>query len=176
MYRPKTFNMEELKIPKERISMLGGVRGSTKRKIQKLTDTKITGNSEMGDVLIEGDSLNCFNCLNVIKAIARGFNPDIALKLLNEDFRLEVIPLDEFARNKKDLIRIRSRLIGTKGKARENLEGISKANIEIYGKTVAIIGEIDGILVAKQGITNLLHGSKHGNVYAYMEKQKLRYK
>src|SRR3989344_9145859 len=150
MYRPKTFNMEELKIPKERISMLGGVRGSTKRKIQKLTDTKITVNSEMGDVLIEGDSLNCFNCLNVIKAIARGFNPDIALKLLNEDFRLEVIPLDEFARNKNDIIRLKSRLIGTEGRARTHIEELTNTNIAVYGKTVCIIGNVDDVFIARQ--------------------------
>ena len=53
--------MEELKIPKERISMLLGTRGAIKRKIERLTQTRITVNSEMGDVMIDGDSVNCFN-------------------------------------------------------------------------------------------------------------------
>jgi ribosomal RNA assembly protein len=164
--------MEELKIPKERISMLVGTKGTTKKKIEQLTNTKVKVISETGDVIIEGESLNAFNCLNIIKAVGRGFNPEIAMKLINEDFILEVISIDDFARSKKDLIRIRARLIGTKGKARENMENISKTDIRVYGRTISIIGKIDDVFVAKQGIVNLLQGSKHGNVYAYMEKQK----
>ena len=166
--------MEQLKIPKERIPMLVGIKGATKRKIQKLTNTTLKINSENGDVFIEGESIDIFNCLNVVKAIGRGFNPDIALKLLNEDYTLEIIPVEEFSRNKKGLIRIRSRLIGTEGKARDTLEKMTDTNIVVYGKTVGIIGKIEDVMVARQGIINLLHGSKHGNVYSYIEKQKLK--
>src|SRR3989344_2896834 len=102
--------MEQLKIPKERIPMLVGTKGVTKRKIQKLTNTKIRVNSELGDVFIEGESMDVFNSLNIIKAIGRGFNPDIALKLLSEDYVLEVIPIEDFSRNKKDLIRISKKI------------------------------------------------------------------
>ena len=166
--------MEQLKIPKQRIPMLVGTKGATKRKIQKLTNTKIKVNSEDGDVFIEGEAINQFNCLNIIKAIGRGFNPDIALKLLNEDYTLEIVPIEEFSRNKRDLIRIRSRLIGTEGKARTNIETMTDTNIVIYGKTVGIIGKVVDVMLARQGIINLLQGSKHGNVYSYIEKQKLK--
>ena len=164
--------MEQLKIPKERISVIIGVKGSTKRKIQKLTNTTLKINSEIGDVFIDGESINVFNCLNIIKAIARGFNPDVALKLLNEDYSFEIIPIEEFSRNKKDLVRIRSRLIGTEGKARKSIEQLTGTDIMIYGKTVCIIGKIENVLLARHGIINLLQGSKHGNVYSYLEKQK----
>ena len=164
--------MEQLKIPKERIPMLVGTKGVTKRKIQKLTNTKIRVNSELGDVFIEGESMDVFNSLNIIKAIGRGFNPDIALKLLSEDYVLEVIPIEDFSRNKKDLIRIRSRLIGTEGKARKSIESLTNTNIVVYGKTVGIIGKIDNVMLARQAIINLSQGSKHGNVYLYLEKQK----
>jgi len=164
--------MEQLKIPKERIPMLVGTKGVTKRKIQKLTNTKIRVNSELGDVFIEGESMDVFNSLNIIKAIGRGFNPDIALKLLSEDYVLEVIPIEDFSRNKKDLIRIRSRLIGTEGKARKSIESLTNTSIVVYGKTVGIIGKIDNVMLARQAIINLSQGSKHGNVYLYLEKQK----
>jgi len=164
--------MEQLKIPKERIPVLIGTEGSTKRKIQKLTNTKIMVNSYEGDVFIEGEAIDVFNCSNVIRAIARGFNPDVAIKLLNEEYALEIISIEEFARNKKDLVRIRSRLIGTEGKARDYIESVTNTNIIIYGKTVSIIGKIEDVLLAKQGLTNLLNGSKHGKVYAYLEKLK----
>ena len=127
---------------------------------------------ELGDVFIEGESMDVFNSLNIIKAIGRGFNPDIALKLLSEDYVLEVIPIEDFSRNKKDLIRIRSRLIGTEGKARKSIESLTNTSIVVYGKTVGIIGKIDNVMLARQAIINLSQGSKHGNVYLYLEKQK----
>lgn len=164
--------MEQLKIPKERISVLIGVKGSIKRKIQRLTKTRLIVNSEEGDIFIEGDSLDVFNCLNVVKAIARGFNPDIALKLLDEDTSIEIISLDEFSRSKKDIIRLKSRLIGTQGRARSHLEELTSTNISVYGKTISIIGRTDDVFIARQGIINLINGSKHGNVYLFIEKQK----
>ena len=164
--------MEQLKIPKERISVLIGVKGSIKRKIQRMTKTRLIVNSEDGDIFIEGDSLDVFNCLNVVKAIARGFNPDIALKLLDEDTSIEIISLDEFSRSKKDMIRLKSRLIGTQGRARSHLEELTSTNISVYGKTISIIGRTDDVFIARQGIINLINGSKHGNVYLFIEKQK----
>ena len=164
--------MEQLKIPKERISVLIGVKGSIKRKIQRMTKTRLIVNSEDGDIFIEGDSLDVFNCLNMVKAIARGFNPDIALKLLDEDTSIEIISLDEFSRSKKDIIRLKSRLIGTQGRARSHLEELTSTNISVYGKTISIIGRTDDVFIARQGIINLINGSKHGNVYLFIEKQK----
>ena len=166
---------DEIRVPKERISVLIGTKGSTKRKIQKLTNTILKINSEEGDVFIEGESLDIFNCLSIIKAIGRGFNPEIALKLLDDDYSFEMINIEEFSRNKKDLIRIKSRLIGTEGRARKHIEELTNTNIVVYGKTVSIIGKIDNISIARQGIINLLQGSKHGNVYLYLEKQKSRH-
>ncbi len=164
--------MEQLKIPKERISILIGSKGSTKRKIQKLTNTILKINSEEGDVFIEGEAIDVFNCLNVVKAIGRGFNPEIALKLIEDDSSLEIIDLDEFSRNKNDLVRIKSRLIGTEGRARKTIEDLAKVDVSVYGKTVGIIGKTDDVIIARHGVINLLAGSKHGNVYSYLEKKK----
>ncbi len=166
--------MEQIKIPKERVPILIGTKGATKRKIQKLTNTKLNIDSETGDVSVEGESMHQFNCLNIIKAIGRGFNPDIALKLLNELYGLEIISIEGFSRNKRDITRIRSRLLGTEGKARKSIESMTNTNIVIYVKTVGIIGKTEDIMLARQGITNLLQGSKHGNVYSYIERQKLK--
>ena len=51
---------EELKIPKERVAVLIGEKGATKRKIQKQTKTKLTITSE-GDITIDSeDNYNVF--------------------------------------------------------------------------------------------------------------------
>ena len=51
---------------------------------------------------------------------------------------------------------------------------MTDTNIVIYGKTVGIIGKITDVMLARQGIINLLQGAKHGNVYSYIEKQKVK--
>ncbi len=162
--------MQELNIPKLRVGVLVGIKGETKKKIEKKTKTKLTISKE-GDVIIEGESIDCFICEKVVKAVGRGFNPIIALKLVNEDYVLEIINITDFAgKSKKKLIRIKARLIGTKGKARIVFENMTNTNIVIYGKTVSIVGKYYDVAFAKQGVEYLLEGAPHGNVYKFLEE------
>lgn len=39
------------------------------------------------------DPLGVWNANHIVKAVARGFNPEVALKLVNDDIYLEVISL-----------------------------------------------------------------------------------
>lgn len=167
---------EELKIPKERIAVLIGERGATKRKIQKLTNTKITVSSQEGDVLIEGeDSYQLYLTKNIIKAIGRGFNPETALKLLKEDFTFDIININEFSgKSKKQEERIKSRVIGKEGKARITLEKMTNTSISIFGKTVGVIGNLEDVYLAKKALDKLLNGSPHSNVYKFIEREKER--
>jgi len=41
----------------------------------------------------------------------------------------------------------------------------------LEGKTVAVIGTHNNVIVTKRAITNLILGSRHGNVYAFIEKE-----
>lgn len=169
---------DELKIPKDRIGVLLGVKGAEKRKLQKKTHVKITVDSQTGDVSIEGeDSVDVFNAKPIIKAIGRGFNPDIAEKLLNEEYCVEIIDIENYCRRtKNDILRVRSRLIGTQGKARMNIERLTRTNIVVYGKTVSIIGKYDDVDVARQAMINLLNGSPHSHVYMFIEGKNRKHK
>jgi ribosomal RNA assembly protein len=165
--------MEQLKIPKERIACLIGIKGNTKKKIEKLTRTRIEINSDEGDIIINSeDPLDSYICKDVVRAIGRGFNPDIALSILKEGNCLEVMEIKEFSRDtRNDIKRLKSRLIGEKGKARREIERISSTNICIYGKTVCIIGKQENVIFARQSIEKLLKGAKHSNVFLYMRKR-----
>lgn len=165
---------ETLKIPKERIAVLLGVKGKTKREIEKQTRTRLKIDSLEGDVLIAGeDSLNVFTTKPVIQAIARGFNPSAALRLLDEENCLEILDITEFSKKSKNRLRVmRARLIGSKGKAKKSIEILTHTDIEVYGKTCSILGLQEDVLLAKQAVINLLQGSKHGNVYAFIDRQK----
>jgi len=166
--------MEIVKIPKERIAVLIGEKGRTKRQIEKETQTKLTIDSKEGSVTIEGkDSYKVYLTTHVIKAISRGFNPDKALNLLNEGYGFEMIVItDIIGKSKNTIQRQKARLIGTKGKARRTLEILTNTEIVVYGKTVFIIGESLNVITAKQAVERLLQGAKHGNVYLWIEKQK----
>ncbi len=166
----------ELKIPKERIPILIGKQGKIKQKIEEETSTKLQIDSEEGDVIISGeDGLKVLLAKKIIQAIARGFNPKIAFNLLEENTYLELVNITEYSKkSQKALFRIRSRAIGTEGRARKNIEKMTNCNISIYGKTVAIIGKSEDINIAKKAMEQLILGSPHSNVYYFIERQKQR--
>ena len=166
--------MDEIRIPKERIAILIGKKGEIKRKISKLTNTKLQINSKEGDIIINGDDgFDIFLAKNIINAIGRGFNPEIALNLLNEENNIEIINIQNYSRKtKNDLKRIKARIIGREGNARKLIEDLADVEISIYGKTISIIGNQINLNIARHAIINLLQGSKHGNVYSYLEKQR----
>lgn len=167
-------NQEEIKIPKDRIPILIGKNGSTRKKIETKSKTKIEVNSETGDVTIKSeDAINCFNTLHVIKAIARGFNPEISLTLLNEENSLEILNIQDYTgKSKKNQMRIKSRAIGSQGKAKEMIEQLTNTQISIYGKTISVIGKVEDVLIARKALESLLNGAPHGNVYRNIEDLK----
>jgi ribosomal RNA assembly protein len=163
----------ELKITKDRIAVLIGTKGQTKRDLEKITGCKIDIDSEEGDVVLLGkDAIELFALREVIKAIARGFNPDIAKQLLKQDYSLEVIPLNEYSREKSHQLRLKGRVIGMDGKSRNTLEELTECYISVYGKTVAIIGAIEMTGLCKRAVESLLSGSPHANVYKWLERQR----
>ncbi len=165
---------QEVKIPKERVAILVGTKGVMKRFLQRKTKTKLTISRE-GDVIIAGkENIDVFDAVPIIKAIGRGFNPDIAIMLLDETFAFELISLKDFARNDKDMVRVRSRLIGTNGKARHMLEKLTGLFISVQGKTVCLIGKIDDMAIGMRAMEKLLKGAPHGNVYKFIETEKER--
>lgn len=161
----------EIKIPKERVAVLIGKSGETKNELEDDTKCKLNIDSKEGDVNISGgDSLNMYALREVVKAIGRGFNPDIARLLLKQDYALEIINLLDFVKNKDHFERVKGRVIGSEGKARQTIEELTSTFISVYGKTISIIGDSEGVVSAKKAVESLLQGSPHSNVYRWLEK------
>ena len=147
------------------------MKGETKQIIERSTSTLLKISSE-GDVEIVGEGYEAFICEKIIRAIGRGFNPYTALRLLHEDCSLIVIDLKDFSgKSKNKLLRIKSRLIGKRGKARRVIERLTDCSLCVYGKTVALIGEFNELDIAFRGVEKLILGSPHGNVYGYLERE-----
>jgi ribosomal RNA assembly protein len=161
----------DIKIPKERIAIIIGEKGEKKRELEELLGVKIHIDSEEGDVTLQGkDAIALFTAREVIKAIARGFNPDVARQLLKTECTLEIINISDYAKSKDQMIRLKGRVIGENGKSRATIEELAEVSISVYGKTIAIIGEAENVTAAKRGVDALLTGAPHSTVFRLLEK------
>ncbi|MFH0875496.1 MAG: KH domain-containing protein [archaeon] len=162
----------EVKIPKDRIAVLIGRKGEVKKQIEDQTSTIICIDSKEGDVSVKGeDALSLYCTRDIIRAIGRGFNPDIALLLLKQDYCFEMVALQEYVKP-NHLQRIKGRIIGSDGKSRSLIEKLSETYISVYGKTVCIIGRVEDVAIAKRAVGSLIGGSPHANVYRWLEKMR----
>jgi ribosomal RNA assembly protein len=162
--------VEYIKIPAERLEVLKSVVGD----ISERTQTEINIDEELCEIEIiekEGaDLLLTWVARDVVKAIGRGFEPEIAFRLFEKSMELKIIELRDFiGKSKNALIRIRGRIIGRDGSAKQVIEDATETNITVYGKTVAIIGRPDKVENASRAISMLASGSKHGSVYKMLE-------
>ena len=123
-------------------------------------------------VSIKGSEINEFLVEQIVRAVDFGFHIEDALLLKNEDFLLEFIDVKEHTR-RKNFKDIRSRLIGTGGKARKTIENLTGSVIVINGNNVGVIVDSEHLDAVTQGIESIIQGSKHGNVFAYLEKQNI---
>ncbi len=167
--------IEHIKIPLERVAVLVGPKGITKELIEDKSTAMLNIDSQSGDVEIMDakDPIKGLRAREVVHAIARGFSPEKALRLLDEDLLMfESIDLSNIARTEKDLQRLKGRIIGKEGKTREVFETFTNARISVYGKTISLIGYPEQNAVARAGIDMLLKGSTHGPVYKFLEKKK----
>lgn len=169
---PEEFSFE-MRVPRDRVGVLVGRQGKIKRRIESETQTSLDIDSKEGIVIISADDgMKIYVAKEIIRAISRGFNPDLAILLLKPDYALEVISLHDIARNKNDQARMKGRVIGEGGKARSVIENLTGAYVVIYGKTIAVLGEIGQVTAARRAVEMLISGSPHRNVYKWLERQK----
>ena len=163
----------EIKIPLERVAILIGKDGEIKKRIEENTHCKLDITKE-GEVTIIGeDGLDLYTTREIVQAIARGFNPELALQLLKPDYALEFIDMKDIAgKNKSTMQRLKGRVIGKEGKSRAEIERLTETQISIYGKTIGIIGETSQTQLARQAVAMLLQGSMHKTVFRFLEKKR----
>jgi len=166
-----------LRIPKERIGVLIGPAGSVRKRLEEATGVRLEIDSEEGDVTVETsgaeDPVLGLSAADVVQAIGRGFSPERALRLLQEGIRLEVYDIRDYVGKRPEQVRrMRARLIGTRGKTRRIFEELTGVAMSVYGNTVALVGELLPLEVARRGIEMLLEGSEHAAVYSYLEHRR----
>ena len=164
--------IEEFSIPKDRVAIAIGEKGHTKKHVEEGTKTKVVIDSKNGDVEINGeDAVKVLTASNIIRAIGRGFSPEHALKLLDDDYYFELVHLPEIVgKNWKALQSKRGRVIGKEGRIREQIEKDTQTFISVYGKTIGVIGKADQVAKAIEAIHMLLGGAQHQTVLNYLRQ------
>ena len=168
--------MKYLKVPLDRVGVLIGQKGETKKFLEEKSGFKINIDSKLGEVTIDDhnaeDPLMLIKIENIIKAIGRGFSPEKANRLMNDDADFFTFNLYDYVGKKESHVkRLKSRVIGKEGKTKRVLEELTDAKISVYGHTVSIISDIIKMNILKKSVDMLLTGSTHATVYRFVETQ-----
>ena len=168
--------MKYLKIPVDRVGVLIGHNGETKKDLEDRFRIKLDIDSKSGEITIDEheteDPLAIIKIENIVKAIGRGFSPQNAIRLTDDNADFFIFDLHDYV-GKKDthIKRLKSRIIGREGKTKRVLEELTDSRISVYGHTVSIVSDIMRMNILKKSIDMLLTGSKHATVYRFVEKQ-----
>jgi ribosomal RNA assembly protein len=164
------------RVPLERLGVLIGPGGGTKKRLEERTGSRLLIDSESGEVTIDEsrsvDPSMALKARDAVTAIGRGFSEERAFRLLEEDEYLQVLEIKDFAKSKARVAQVRARLIGSGGKTRRLLEEMTGVDVSVYGHTVAVIAASFQLPVAVEALEMLLRGSEHSTVYRFLERKR----
>ena len=142
-----------------------------KKRLEKILGVKIENSGK--EVYIDGKPEDEYIAEKVIDALDFGFPFSTAISIKEEDFHFEILNIKNYTR-RKDFVRIKARLIGKKGKTLKTLSELTKCNFELKGYDIGIIGSPECIKTTQEAIIYLIQGSKHANVYTFLEKNQIK--
>lgn len=161
----------EIEVPEDRVGVIVGKDGEVKRKIEEKSGCKLQFRGNLVLVDFE-DNLSFMRAKDVILAIARGFSPEIALKLLDdENLVFESIDLSQFV-SETAMRRILGRIIGKEGKIRKQIEDTLNVHLRIQDRYISVIGDYDSVKIAREAINMLIEGAQHSTVLKFIEKRR----
>ena len=171
-----------VKIPLDRVGVLIGPEGKAKVRIERSLGVDLEIESEAGNVTItlspgQDDVSVLFTAANIVKAVGRGFSPQRAMRLSEEDWDLSIMDLEEYIGTSRSAQeRVKGRIIGKAGRSREIIEELTETQISVYGGTVAIIGHVEVLPAAMEAVEMLIRGSFHKTVWNYLYAYRRRLK
>src|SRR4030042_1345824 len=140
-----------------------------KKQLAEALNVEITNRGK--EVYINGSSEEEYFAEKVIDAINFGFSISTALLIKREDLIFEILNIKDHT-TRKDLERIRGRIIGKEGKALKVLTTLTSCFFELNENQLGIIGSPECIQNAQDACISIIKGSKHSNVYCHLEKNR----
>jgi ribosomal RNA assembly protein len=174
----KPENTIHIKIPLQRVGALIGPSGTTKNTIESQLKVLLDIDGLSGSVWISpqhqnNDPVTLFRTRDIVQAIGRGFPPNKAFRLFHEEVYLNVIDLREiFGKSESDISRVKSRIIGKKGRTRRQIEELSGSLLSIYGYTIMMIGNQAQVDVAREAVQRFIRGDQHKSVYEFLQRKR----
>ncbi len=168
---------QTVRVPSDRIGALLGKGGKTKKWLEETFKIRLIVDSNTGEATIESltDTLETetLKAVEVVNAIARGFSQGRAARLKLDDTILSIMDLRSYqGKSSNSLTRVRGRLIGESGRARRVIEELTRAEVSVYGHTIAIIGRIDEVKLAEDALDILASGGPHRVAYQLLQKRR----
>ena len=144
---------------------------SKKKKIEETFNIKISNRGK--EIFVDGNSEGEYYAEKVIDAMDFGFSFQHAILLKDENFSFEILNIKDYTR-RKDLERIRARIIGKKGKTLKVLNELTECFFELNENKIGIIGESEYIKNAEEAAISIIKGAKQANVYSFLEKHRVK--
>lgn len=142
-----------------------------KSTLEKELNVRITNKGK--NVFVDGSAEKEFIAIEVLRAINIGFSIDQALLLKQNNTILQILNIKDITK-RKDLGRVRGRIIGTDSRTINTIKKLTTCDIALHDNKVGIIGNAEEIEDAIQAVTSIIQGSKQGNVYSRLERQRKR--
>jgi ribosomal RNA assembly protein len=175
MPQPSTF----IKVPRERVGVIIGPEGVTKKNIEEKLSVQLQIDSDSGNVTLTmsekaADPSMLFKARDVVTALGRGFSPEHAFRLVrDEEAVLDMVDLRTvFGKSEADIKRVKGRIIGMNGKTRRLIEELTGTHVAVFGHTVSIIGTVEQAAVAREAVEMLVRGSMHSTVYRFLHRKR----
>lgn len=142
-------------------------------KLKQISDVEITYDekAKVFNITSSANPYEAVKVASVIRAVDYGFSIDDALKLMSDDYILDVIDLKQAVGNNPDALRrIKGRIIGENGKTKKIIQEYTGVLISIGEHTVALLGIYEQLAIARKAVEMLIEGREHSTVYKFLDK------
>ena len=142
-----------------------------KKKFETELNIKITNRGK--EISIKGEPEDEYTAEKVIDALNFGFPFSTSMLIKKEGFIFEIINIKDYTK-RKDLKRVRARIIGKRGKTLKTLTQITNCHFELKDNYIGIIGPPEHLENGQNAIISIIKGSKQTNVYSFLEKHQVK--
>ena len=158
----------------DRIPVFIGKNGSVKKDFERKFNSKITVDSNSGEVIVDSDdAVASFVLSNIINAINYGHSPETASRLEDENTVLDVIDVKSIVKDKDKLKSVMGRIIGKDGSTRRAIEEVTKCSVSVKDNFVSVIGSFENTILVHDALDMLIKGASHKSFYSYLERNKV---
>jgi ribosomal RNA assembly protein len=173
--------MEKAVFSVEEIGRILGKNKSNAKKLEQAFDISLTISKTDGIIAAtvkskkKDEAFNEYTAMNVLEALAFGFDQEAALQLRDPDFMFRRIDIKAYVKGARVSV-IKGRIIGLGGKTKRTLEIISECDVVIREHSVGVIGRAENVDIASQAILALIRGAPTPRVFNSLERNMAKIK